>query len=148
MSIVERNRHFYWMPLYGQPPSGLTVLAATMDTDVGLDFKFKNTTPNWLAIVASADGSAVRVELKGTKTGWTVNVDDPVVTSRVSTSTEMVKRETDQLPAGSNVLVEHAEDEFDVAIRRVVSDSGKVLDDVTLKSHYAPSANVILLGTC
>ena len=147
MPIVERNWHFYWIPLYGQPPSGLTGLDATVDTDVGLDFKFKNTTPNWLAIVASADGSAVRVELKGTKTGWTVNVDDPVVTNRVSASTEIVKRETDQLPAGSNVLVEHAEDGFDVTIRRVVSDGGKMLDDVTLKSHYAPSANVTLVGT-
>lgn len=147
MPIVERNWHYYWIPLYGQPPSGLTGLDATVDTDVGLDFKFKNTTPNWLAILASADGSKVRVELKGTATGWTVDVDDPVVTNRVNADTKMIKRETNQLPAGSSVLVEHAEDGFDVAIRRVVSDGKGVVDDVTLRSHYAPSANVTLVGT-
>ncbi len=147
MPIVERNWHFYWIPLYGQPPSGLTGLDATVDTDVGLDFKFKNTTPNWLAVVASADGSKVRVELKGTKTGWNVHVDDPVVTNRVNADTKMVTRESSQLPAGSSVLVEHAEDGFDVAIRRVVSSGDSVLDDVTLHSHYAPSANVTLVGT-
>lgn len=147
MPIVERNWHFYWIPLYGQPPSGLTGLDATVDTDVGLDFKFKNTTPNWLAVVASADGSTVRVELKGTNTGWNVHVDDPVVTNRVNADTKMVTRESSQLPAGSSVLVEHAEDGFDVAIRRVVSNGDSVLDDVTLRSHYAPSANVTLVGT-
>lgn len=147
MPIVERNWHFYWIPLYGQPPSGLTGLDATVDTDVGLDFKFKNTSPNWLAIVASADGSTVRVELKGTKTGWTVNVDPPVVTNKVSADSQMVKQETNQLPAGQSLLVEHAEDGFDVAIHRVVSNGGTVLDDVTLRSHYVPSANVTLVGT-
>lgn len=147
MPIVERNWHFYWIPLYGQPPSGLTGLDATVDTDVGLDFKFKNTTPNWLAIVASADGSQVRVEVKGTNTGWTVDVEDPVVTNRVNADTKMITRETSQLSAGSSVLVEHAEDGFDVAIRRVVSNGDAVLDDVTLRSHYAPSSNVTLVGT-
>lgn len=147
MPIVERNWHFYWIPLYGQPPSGLTGLDATVDTDVGLDLKFKNTTPNWLAIVASADGSTVRVEVKGTNTGWTVDVHDPVVTNRVEADTNMITRETDQLAAGSSVLVEHAEDGFDVAIRRVVSNGDTVLDDLTLQSHYAPSANVTLVGT-
>jgi vancomycin resistance protein YoaR len=147
MPIVERSWHFYWIPLYGQPPSGLTGLDATVDTDVGLDFKFKNTSPNWLAVVASADGNWVRVELKGINTGWTVKVDDPVITNRVKADTTMHTRETDQLSAGSSVLVEHAEDGFDVSITRRVYEGEKLIDDATLKSHYAPSANVTLVGT-
>ena len=53
MPIVERNWHLYWIDRYGQPPSGMTGLDATVDPDSGLDLKFKNTTDNWLAVVAS-----------------------------------------------------------------------------------------------
>lgn len=147
MPIVERNWHLYWIPSYGQPPSGLKGLDATVDTDYGLDFKFKNTTDNWLAMVATADGQWVRFELWGTDPGWQVQVDDPVVTDVVKADTKMQYRETDQLPKGSSVLVEHAEDGFNVDIHRVVTKDGEVVDDLHLRSQYRPSANVTLVGT-
>lgn len=147
MPIVERNWHLYWIPLYGQPPSGLTGLDATVDTDAGLDFKFKNTTNDWLAVVGTADGQWVRFELWGTKPNWTVKVDDPVVTNVVKADTTMQYQNTDQLAKGTTVYVERAADGFDVNIRRQVLQDGKVIDDLNLKSHYVPSANVTLVGT-
>ena len=147
MPIVERNWHLYWIPSYGQPPSGLTGLDATVDTDYGLDLKFKNTTNDWLAIIAKADGQWVTFEVWGTNPGWQVTVEGPVVTNIVPADTTMQYRESDQLPAGQSVLVEHAEDGFDVSIHRTVTQDGQTIDDLTLTSHYVPSANVTLVGT-
>ncbi|MGA7672204.1 MAG: peptidoglycan binding domain-containing protein [Nitrolancea sp.] len=148
MPIVQRSWHLYWIPLYGQAPSGITGLDATVDTDVGLDLKFKNITDNWLAVQASADGTTVRFALWGTDPGWTVNVDDPVVSNVVKADTAMQYEQSDQLAAGTTVLVEHAEDGFDVNVhRQVLNKDGKVIDDLSLKSHYVPSANVTLQGT-
>ncbi|MBX6341241.1 MAG: VanW family protein [Thermomicrobiaceae bacterium] len=147
MPIVERNWHLYWIPSYGQPPSGLTGLDATVDTDYGLDMKFKNTTNDWLAFKAVADGQWVRFELWGTNPHWRIEVDDPVVTNVVKTDTKMQYQKTDQLPAGSSVLVEHAQDGFSVSIHRRVYAGDKLIDDLTLKSQYRPSHNVTLVGT-
>ncbi len=147
MPIVQRSWHLYWIPLYGQAPSGITGLDATVDTDVGLDLKFKNPTDHWLAVKASANGTLVRFELWGTNPGWTINVDDPVVTNVVKADTAMQYEQSDQLAAGTTVLVEHAEDGFDVSIHRQVLKDGKVIDDLVLNSHYRPSANVTLQGT-
>jgi vancomycin resistance protein YoaR len=147
MPIVDRNWHLYWIPTYGQAPSGLTGLDATVDTDSGLDFQFKNATDNWLAIVATANGTAVRFELWGTDPGWKVDVDKPVISNRVAADTKMVYENSDQMPAGQTLLVEHAEDGFDVAIHRRVTKGDAVIDDATLKSHYVPSQNVTLVGT-
>ncbi len=148
LPIVQRSWHLYWIPLYGQPPSGITGLDATIDTDVGLDLKFKNTTGNWIAVQASSDGTWVRFALYGTDPGWKVKVSDPVVTNVVKAQTAMQYEKSDQLPAGTSVLVEHAEDGFDVSIHRQVFDkSGKQIDDLNLNSHYVPSANITLQGT-
>lgn len=147
LPIVERNWHLYWLPFYGQPPSGLTGLDATVDTDWGLDLKFKNTTDDWIAIVAIADGEWVRVEIWGTDPGWTVQVDEPVVTNVVKADETMQYRESDQLPTGTSLQVERAQDGFDVSIHRQVLRDGEVIDDLTLRSQYLPSANVTLVGT-
>ncbi|HVB65584.1 MAG TPA: peptidoglycan binding domain-containing protein [Nitrolancea sp.] len=147
MPIVERNWHLYWIPLYGQAPSGITGLDATVDTDVGLDLKFKNTTNDWIAVESSSNGTNVDFSLWGTSPGWDVKVDKPVVANVVKADTAMQYEKSDQLAAGTSVLVEHAEDGFDATVHRQVLKDGKVIDDLTLKSHYLPSANVTLQGT-
>lgn len=146
MPIIERNWHLYWIALYGIEPYGMLGLDATVDTDYGLDFKFKNTTDDWLAVVAYADGSWVTFELWGTDPGWEVSVDDPVVTNVVKANTEMQYQESSQVPPGQQLHVERAQDGFDVAIHRQVTKDGEVIDDLTLRSHYRPSANVTLVG--
>lgn len=147
MPIVERNWHLYWIPLYGVAPSGITGLDATVDTDAGLDFKFKNVSENWLAVVATADGQNVRFEIWGTDPGWKVQVDDPQVTNTVKADTKMKYENSDTLKKGESVLVEHAADGFDVTLHRRVTKGDQVIDDVTLKSHYVPSENITMVGT-
>ncbi|MCS7050056.1 MAG: peptidoglycan binding domain-containing protein [Thermomicrobium sp.] len=144
--IVERNWHLYWIPLYGQPPSGLIGLDATVDTDYGLDFKFRNTTADWIAIVAWADGSWVHFEIWGTKPNWRVEVDDPVVTNVVKADPTPVVRESPDLAPGEQVVVERARDGFSVVIRRRVYEGDRLIDDLTLRSTYQPSQNVTLVG--
>jgi vancomycin resistance protein YoaR len=148
MPIVERNWHMYWMPLYGQDPTGMTGLDATIATTAGLDFKFENTTGDWIAIVATADGNANRFEIWGTDPGWEVEAGEPEITNRQSASTETVVEETDMMPAGSRTQVETAHDGFDVSIsRRVLDSEGEEIDNVTLESTYQPASNRVLVGT-
>ena len=144
--IVERNWHLYWIPLYGQPPSGIIGLDATVDTDYGLDFKFKNTTSDWIAIVARADGEWVRFEIWGTKPGWRVEVDEPVVSNVVAADPTPVIRESPDLTPGQQVVIEQARDGFDVQIRRRVYENGQLVDELVLRSRYLPSSNVTLVG--
>ena len=144
--IVERNWHLYWIPLYGQPPSGLIGLDATVDTDYGLDLKFRNATNNWIAIVAWADGAWVHFEIWGTKPNWRVEVEDPVVTNVVKADPTPVFRESPDLAPGEQVVVERARDGFTVTIRRRVYEGERLIDDLTLRSTYQPSQNVTLVG--
>jgi vancomycin resistance protein YoaR len=147
LPIVERNWHLYWMPLYGQQPSGITGLDATIDTTWGLDFRFTNTTGEWLAIVATADGNAVRFEIWGTKPDWEVEVEGPIITNRVPADRQGVVEETDRLPAGTRLQVETAHDGFDVLIKRRVFENGELIDEIDLFSSYRPASNRTLVGT-
>ncbi len=147
MQIEERSWHLYWIPRYGQAPSGMTGLDATVDDQYGLDFQFKNTTNEWLAIKSWTDGTNVHFELWGTDPGWEVTIDQPVIANHRKASQEMVYEKTDQLPAGQSVFVEHAEDGFDATIHRVVRKDGQIIEDRNFVSTYAPASNVTLVGT-
>lgn len=147
LPIVQRSWHMYWIPAYGQPPSGLTGLDATVDTDVGLDLKFKNTTGHWLAVSGYADGTSVNFEILGTNPGWDVQVSQPVVTNVVQPPDGMEYEKSDALPSGQSLLVQAAQQGFDVDVHRVVTQDGKVLDDLHLKSEYLPAGNITLQGT-
>lgn len=145
--IGERNWHFYWIPTYGQPPSGMTGLDATVDEDYGLDFTFRNTTGHWLAVETGYDGQHVRVTLKGINPGWEVRVAGPTISNVKPHDPTPVEREDPTLPAGRRVQVETARDGMDVAITRTVVKDGQVIDQRTFTSHYEPSQNVTLVGT-
>ena len=147
MPIVERNWHFYWIDRYGQPPYGEKGLDATVDPDYGLDMQFKNTTNDWLAFKVILDGGYVRFELWGTNPGWQVQADPVVISNVVPASQEMHYENNDQLPAGTTVFVEHANDGFDTAVHRVVRKDGQVIDEITLNAHYEPAVNTTLVGT-
>jgi vancomycin resistance protein YoaR len=122
-------------------------LDATVDDAYGLDFTFKNPTNDWLAIKSWTDGTNVHFELWGTDPGWEVTIDQPVITNYQKASQEMVYEESDQLPAGTSVYVEHAEDGFDASIHRVVRKGDQVIEDRNFVSTYAPANNVTLVGT-
>ncbi|MCC6626134.1 MAG: VanW family protein [Chloroflexi bacterium] len=145
--IGERNWHFYWIPTYGQAPSGMTGLDATVDEDYGLDFTFRNTTGHWIALETGYDGQNMRITLRGVNPGWDVRIAGPQISNVTPHDPTPVEREDDSLPVGRRVQVESARDGMDVSITRTVVKDGQAVDQRTFRSHYAPSQNVTLVGT-
>ena len=86
-------------------------------------------------------------KIVGTDPGWDVQVDDPVISNIVRASTEMHYTDSPELENGKTLLVESADDGFDVAITRRVVDDGKVILEDTTRSTFSPSRNLTLRGT-
>jgi vancomycin resistance protein YoaR len=147
LPIVERHEHPYWIPKYGLPPRGLTGLDTTVDEESGLDFQFKNTTGAPLLVHATTDGGKVAFILEGVKPGWTVQAGQAVVSNLVKTDPTFQRQEDSTLEAGRAIQVEEARDGFDALVVRQVAKAGTLIDRLEVKSHYAPSHNVILVGT-
>ncbi len=154
LQVVERHNHQYWIGTYGyRALDGLTPLGRTgLDATVyqyDVDLKVKNTTGNWVLVRSWVSPSVhVNFELLGTNPHWTISVSDPIVTNRVPSTSQPITETSDLLPYGSRTLVEHHQDGFDASISRTVTDaSGKVLDKITLNSHYVPAHDRYLIGT-
>ncbi|HMA33048.1 MAG TPA: VanW family protein, partial [Chloroflexia bacterium] len=147
LPMVERHHHSYWIGLYGVPPLGMQGLDATISPP-DWDFRFKNTTGNWLLIRARGDHTNLRVQLWGTDPGWRVEVSRPVITKPVVTDPIPRRQLTDKLAAGRLIQVEHAQDGFTSDIHRVVYDrAGTKLDDWHAQGTYLPSHNTFMIGT-
>lgn len=150
MAVVERSTHPYWIATYGQPPYGMLGLDAMVNIeDTGsLDMKFKNTTDHWIAVVVGTDGATLSAKIRGTATGWTVDVQQPVISNYVDPDPGTIYTDSPEVPTGEQRPVEHSSRGFDASIRRVVTDkSGKVIDDYTLTGTYVPSQDRVLVGT-
>ena len=147
VKIGQRNWHLYWIPNYGSGPGGMQGLDATVDPDYGLDNTWINTTDNWIAINAVADGEWITVEIWGTHQGWTVTGEDPIIENVVKADPTMVRQASADVPPGQSVVVEHAQDGFTATIHRTVTAAnGEQIDDLWLTSYYLPSRNVTLVG--
>ncbi|MDQ3695404.1 MAG: peptidoglycan binding domain-containing protein [Chloroflexota bacterium] len=149
LEIEERWQHPYYLRSYGEAPMGLPGLDAmiSVEPDWVLDLKFRNTTEDWIAVILTANGETVDVRIVGTTTGWEVEVEQPAITNLVRAESEMTFTDSPELAAGQTLLVESAEDGFDVAIaRRVLDDGDEILNDRTASS-FSPSRNLTLRGT-
>lgn len=144
-AIEERYPHAYFIAHYRS--RGVPGLDTTVDPDVGLDFRFKNDTDRPMLIQASTDGSNVHFAVYGVKPTWTVKVDPPVITNVVKTDRDLIVQEDPTMPKGQQVYTESAEDGFTVTIRRTVTDSVGKTRVLDLRSVYAPSHNVVMVGT-
>lgn len=151
LPVEERYTHPYWISSYGQPPSGMQGLdAMVMVDDVtgeALDFRFRNTTGNWIAITIEADGTNVVVKVLGTNPRWTIEVGDPVITDITQPPAGTTYEDSPELPAGQELQVESAAPGFTSSIHRVVTLNGQTLLDDTFTGTYSPSENTILRGT-
>jgi vancomycin resistance protein YoaR len=150
LEIDERYSHPYWIQAYGEPPRGMKGLDAMVNIEGSgsLDLKFTNTTKNWIALQVIADGSVLTARILGTDPGWTVSVDQPVITEVRSPDQSTRYTDSPELPEGQQLQVEYAQEGFTSEITRVVTDKdGKVIDSYYLLSTYAPSRNTILRGT-
>jgi vancomycin resistance protein YoaR len=149
LPVVERYTHPYWISSYGDPPSGMLGLDAMVDVqpDYALDFKFRNTTDNWIAVDMQADGTNVVVKILGTNPRWTIEVDEPVITDIKEADTTVNYEDSPELPTGEERQVESAAQGFTATIVRTVSLDGETLSEDTFSGIYAPSRNTILRGT-
>ena len=149
LEVVERYQHPYWLTGYGQAPIGRQGLDAMVNIEDtwSLDLKLRNTTGNWIAFVITADGDALTVSLMGTDPKWTIDVSDPIETSRIVASEETEYIDSSEVPAGEELRVETAVDGFTVRIDRTVrnEDGAEILVD-SVTSEYLPSRNLILRG--
>ena len=147
LPMVERNWHSYWIASYGVQPSGLQGLDATI-APPEKDFRFKNTTGNWLLIRATADSKNVTFKLYGVDPGWKVSVGKPVITNVVKTDPTPIYEKSSHLPEGKEVKVENAQDGFSASITRTVTDAnGNVIETWVAKSRYVPARNRYMVGT-
>jgi vancomycin resistance protein YoaR len=144
--LEERHWHLYWIPAYTS--RNVVGLDVTVDPDTNLDFKWINTTGNYVLIQADADAERVYFGLYGKKPSWTVQVDDAVITNRTPPDPKPIAQEEPTLPWGRTLLVETARDGFDVEVtRRVIPADGGKPRELNLKSSYQPAHTVTLVGS-
>ncbi len=144
--LEERHWHLYWIPAYTS--RNVVGLDVTVDPDSNIDFKWINTTSNYVLIQADADAEKVYFGLYGKKPSWTVQVDDAVITKRTPPDTKPIAQEEPTLPWGRTLLVETARDGFDAEVtRRVIPTDGGKARELNLKSSYAPAHTVTLVGS-
>lgn len=151
MQIDERYSHPYWIQTYGEPPRGMKGLDAMVNIDEEngtLDFKFTNTTGNWIAVQVVDDGTVLTARILGTDPGWTVDVSQPEITDIVQPQTGTQYTDSPEMPNGTKLQVEYAQEGFTATIHRTVTGKdGKVLADGDLVGTYGASENTILVGT-
>ena len=149
LPITERYQHPYYLRSYGEAPQGLPGLDAMVNVEEGwaLDLKFTNPTDDWLAVILVADGQSVTAKIVGTDPGWEVRVAEPKIIKVVPADPKMHYTDSPELPRGQDLLVETAEDGFDVTIERTVVKDGKTIDTYTVSSSFAPARNLTLRGT-
>ena len=144
--LEERFWHLYWIPAYTS--RGVVGLDVTVDSDSGLDFKWTNTTSNYILIQSDSDDSNVYFGLYGKKPPWTVKVDDAVITNRTPPDPKPLAQAEPTLPWGRTLLVETARDGFDAeVVRHVIPSDGSKTRDLDLKSSYEPARTVTLVGS-
>ncbi len=144
-TIEERYSHAYWIAHYMS--HGDVGLDTTVDEEAGLDFRFKNDTNSPILIQSSTDGSNVHFAIYGVPPQWTVKVDPPVISNLVKTDPKPMLQPDPTLPKGRMIVTEAAEDGFLAVVHRSVIDAAGNSRDLYLRSSYAPSHNVTMVGT-
>jgi vancomycin resistance protein YoaR len=144
-TIEERYWHAYWIEHYRS--HGYAGLDDTVDPDSGLDFQFKNETSAPLLIQSFTADSTVHFQIYGVPPTWTVKVDPPVISNLIKTDRTLQVQYDPTMPRGQQVTTEAAEDGFSVLVRRTVTNADGTTRTLDLRSTYAPSHNVVMVGT-
>lgn len=149
LPVLERHQHPYYLRTYGEAVTGLPGLDAmvNIEPDWAVDLRFKNTTGYWLAVVLIPDGQMVYARIVGTDPGWEVVVPGPTIDNVVKPDPAMRYTESPEFPLGTEMIVESAQDGFDVRIDRTVRDGDEVILQDAFFSSFAPSYNTTMRGT-
>lgn len=141
MKITERTNHSFYVD-YAPKGEDATVVYGS------LDFKFKNTSPYPIKIVATSKNNYIRVKLMGTEP------DDARIvklTKKTHSTTPYTTREkqTSELPAGERKVEQKGQEGLSMTVWRNVYDkNGKLVESyVENKSKYKPMPEIVLVGT-
>jgi vancomycin resistance protein YoaR len=143
--LEERYAHAYWLPAYTS--RGVIGLDVTVDDDAHLDFRWTNSSPDYVLIQASIDADSVRFALYGKQPRWRVEVPPAQVFNDRPADETPIMQDEPGLQAGRTLQVESARNGFDVSVTRVVSplDGGEPRT-LHLTTSYQPSHSVTLVG--
>ncbi len=143
--VEQRTTHSYWIQSYNY--NGMVGLDATVDSESGLDLKWRNNSPYPVMVQAEADGDYFTVRLIGHAPDWSVEILPPEINDIVEAEHDKTYYQADtELEPGKLLRIEHAEDGFEVRVVRIVHDNGedRVWD---VKVKYGVSRNVVLVGS-
>jgi hypothetical protein len=96
----------------------------------------------------TADGENISSKILGTATGWSIEVDGPVIGNIKAPDAEPIYQDSPELAPGEERQVETAQEGFDATVvRRVLDRDGILLETYSVTSTYGPAYNRILRGT-
>ena len=151
LPMLEWWPHTYRSPFYEQggwsPGFDASIVQVWQDPAAGSDFRFENPTDGWLLVRAAvADGSVLRVDLRGTDPGYVVTFDDPVWETGEGAPEAAVEVDPTLAP-GETVEARPAADGVTVTVvRRVLDAAGNEVATDTFVSPYSPRSALLRVG--
>lgn len=145
LPVIERQAHAYRVGYYEQDsPAGLDATVYGPSPD----FKFKNDTPAYVLIQATANPKnySLVFELYGTSDGRVAVVSKPVVTN-VTAPAEDSYQDDPTIPTGSVKQIEYKAWGAKVTFNYTVTRNGEEIFKKTFISNYRPWQAVYLRGT-
>jgi vancomycin resistance protein YoaR len=146
-TIEERAAHAYLIPRYEQGGYSKGMDATVYDP--GTDFKFRNDGPSYLLVQTNMDQTSgtLTVTFFGTKPGWTVTTQGPVLENVVAHDPKPIYVNDPTLPQGPPILVQSAMDGVTVTITRIVKKGDQVLRTYVFKWPYRATQEEWIVGT-
>lgn len=140
--IIERTYHYYRIRRY-EPILGIE---ATIYPPA-VDLKFRNDTDHFIVVDARTDAGNVTISMYGTKPNREISTEGPIIENIVPTDRTVQRVDSPQLPKGTEITSEVAEDGLDVTVWRITKVGGKEVKREKFFQHFRPSHNVIMVGT-
>lgn len=145
LPVIERQAHAYRVGYYEQDsPPGLDATVYGPSPD----FKFKNDTPAYILIQATANPKnySLIFELYGTSDGRVSVISKPIV-SNVTSPPEDLYQDDPAIPIGTIKQIEYKAWGAKVTFKYTVTRNGEEIFKKTFISNYRPWQAVYLRGT-
>jgi len=139
LKIVERNHHSRPVP-YVPPGRDATVAYGL------LDFSFRNTNPQSIAIITSITGSRLTINIYGAATDKKKVAILMSRGARIAAGSKTIIDDT--LPPGARKIVQPSSDGISVTVtRRLTTSDGTVQTEVISRDRYGVQNAVIAVGS-
>jgi len=144
MPILERNAHLYRVSWYEEMGEPVGFDAAVYEP--GVDFKFENSTDNWMAITAVVKDGRLYVQIWGTKpAGQSVELVKGQITNPKNPPPDRTEVDPKQA-AGTKKQVDTARPGLDVTITRVIKVNGAEVKREPFFTRFQAWPNIFKVG--